>query len=160
MLELKYIISPAVFDDWQALYNLLERGFAPMETRIDPPSSFNNLTPELLREKAEIETLLIAMHDESLVACAFLKQMPEATYVGKVAVDENYQKRGIARSIMEQAADFARSRDKKWLELQTRIELIENHKTFASLGFVKTSESAHQGYDYPTSITMRKRVGR
>jgi hypothetical protein len=29
---------------------------------------------------------------------------------------------------------------------------------FAALGFQKVPESAHAGYDRPTSITMRKRV--
>ena len=130
-----------------------------MEARIDPPSSFNALTPELLQEKTVDETLLIVLEDETLVACAFFKQMPDAIYVGKIAVDVKYQKRGIARNIMEMAADFARERDKQWLELQTRIELIENHKTFAALGFVKTGEIAHEGFNRPTSITMRRMVG-
>ena len=33
-------------------------------------------------------------------------------------------------------------------------ELIENHATFAALGFRKTGETAHAGYSRPTSITM------
>lgn len=159
MPSLKYIVSPTEFDGWQALYDLLHSQFSPMEGRIDPPSSFDKLTPKLLREKAKTETMLIVLDDKSLVACAFFKEMPGAIYVGKVAVASNYQKRGIARSIMDCATEFAQSRGKHWLELQTRIELIENHKTFASLGFVKTGEYAHDGYTSPTSITMRKWIG-
>ena len=45
------------------------------------------------------------------------------------------------------------------LELETRIELTENHETFAALGFVKVSEGAHPGYDRTTFITMRKTLG-
>ena len=41
------------------------------------------------------------------------------------------------------------------LELETRIELTENHHTFGRLGFVKTAESSHPGYTTITSITMR-----
>lgn len=130
-----------------------------MESRIDPPSSFKKLTPELLCEKAAVETLLVVFDDEILVACAFFKEISGAIYLGKIAVDTEYQRRGIARNIVKNAANFARSRGKQWLELQTRIELIENHKTFAALGFKKTGESAHEGYDRPTSITMRKWVG-
>ena len=40
--------------------------------------------------------------------------------------------------------------------LETRIELTENHATFAHMGFVKTREGAHDGYDHPTYIEMRK----
>lgn len=47
---------------------------------------------------------------------------------------------------------------KAYLELETRIELLENHATFAALGFVRVTESAHPGFSRPTSITMRKPV--
>ena len=41
----------------------------------------------------------------------------------------------------------------------TRIELTENHATFAALGFAKVAETAHPGYKRATSITLRRRVG-
>jgi phosphinothricin acetyltransferase len=44
------------------------------------------------------------------------------------------------------------------LELQTRVELIENHKTFGALGFEKVAETAHPGYSRPTSITMQRSI--
>jgi phosphinothricin acetyltransferase len=44
------------------------------------------------------------------------------------------------------------------LELQTRVELIENHNTFSALGFEKVAETAHPGYSRPTSITMQRAV--
>src|SRR6185295_4788841 len=42
------------------------------------------------------------------------------------------------------------------MELDTRIELVENHKTFAAFGFVKTAERSHAGYTRATFITMQK----
>ena len=45
------------------------------------------------------------------------------------------------------------------LELQTRVELTENHATFRALGFVEVARTAHPGYDRPTSITFRRPVG-
>ncbi len=59
---------------------------------------------------------------------------------------------------MQAAEDCARQTGHAVLELETRIELTENHDTFAALGFVKTGEHAHDGYDRPTFITMRKRL--
>ncbi len=44
------------------------------------------------------------------------------------------------------------------LEVEIRIELIENHEAFRRLGFVKTSEGAHDGFDRITYIVMRKEV--
>ncbi len=56
---------------------------------------------------------------------------------------------------MESAFEFARSNECSALELETRVELVENHATFAKFGFVKIGESAHEGFDAPTSIRMR-----
>ena len=46
------------------------------------------------------------------------------------------------------------------LDLETRIELRENHATFARLGFEKVGEGRHQGYDRSTYVIMRKMIGR
>lgn len=59
---------------------------------------------------------------------------------------------------MEIAESIARENDRYCLELQTRVELIENHNIFTTLGFEKVAESAHPGYSRPTSIIMRKRL--
>ncbi|MEL6795078.1 MAG: GNAT family N-acetyltransferase, partial [Pseudomonadota bacterium] len=62
---------------------------------------------------------------------------------------------GLARRLMESAAREARRLGLAALELRTRIELTENHSAFAALGFERTAETAHPGYDRPTSVTMR-----
>ena len=42
------------------------------------------------------------------------------------------------------------------LELQVRIELVENQQAFAKMGFVKVSENCHPGYGCVSEITMQK----
>lgn len=49
----------------------------------------------------------------------------------------------------------ARARKLRALELQTRIELVENHHTFAALGFAKVAETCHPGFERTTSMTFR-----
>lgn len=44
------------------------------------------------------------------------------------------------------------------LELETRIELVENHSIFAAMGFKKIGETAHDGYQNATSVTMQNRL--
>ena len=44
------------------------------------------------------------------------------------------------------------------LELQTRVELVENQAAFLAMGFVEVGRTAHKGYDRPTSITYRRAV--
>jgi len=153
-------VAPAQsgFDRWEELHALLVTSFAYMADRIDPPSSLLRMTARVLAEKAQSEMLVLATDSDRIVGCLFLRRQPEALYAGKLAVDGAFRGMGIARRLFAFAEEEARRAGLPFLELQTRIELTENHETFAHFGFEKTSETAHAGYDRPTSITMRKRV--
>lgn len=155
---LEFQLNPIGFSNWEELHTLLCQSFAYMEGRIDPPSSLSRMSPKSLKEKANEEILLIVTDGDKLAACAYLKKTPDSIYVGKVAVAQSHQKRGIAREIFKLAEDYARANDKSSLELQTRVELFENHQVFERLGFVISGRSSHDGYDSPTTITMSKEI--
>jgi GNAT superfamily N-acetyltransferase len=154
----RVVVSPPRFSDWTGLLALLRSAYAYMESRIDPPSSLLRLDVAQLEEKAREEALILALEGQRLVGCGFASLREDCVYVGKLAVDATVRRRGVARRIMEAAEALARAHGRPFLELETRIELIENHETFAALGFGKVAESAHPGFDRPTSITMRKPV--
>jgi ribosomal protein S18 acetylase RimI-like enzyme len=82
----------------------------------------------------------------------------EVLYLGKLAVDAGHQGRGLARRLVTLAEARARGVGLAVLELQTRVELVENQRVFERLGFVETGRSAHAGFTQPTSITYRKEV--
>lgn len=151
-------IHPATqdFHAWADLLALLHRAFAFQQGRIDPPSSLHRFDPVSLAAKARDETLFLAVDGAQVVGCLFAKPLGDALYVGKFAVEPELQGRGIGRQLMGAAEGLARRLGLPALELETRIELTENHQTFAAMGFVRTAEHAHAGYDRPTSITMRK----
>lgn len=151
-------VAPQDFDDWSGLLELLQSSFAFMTGRIDPPSSLQQLDAAGLRDKAVEETLILAVEDDVTVGCAYAKHAGPGLYVGKVAVHENWRGRGVARQLIGAVEDLARDKGYQYLELQARIELIENHRTFAALGFEKTAETSHPGYSKATSITMRKPI--
>lgn len=139
--------------------NLLHSAFAYQNDRIDPPSSLHTLDAESIALKAKDEHLFLAVEDGELVGCVFAKPRPGSLYVGKLAVWPHRQGQGIGRLLMQAAEDFARQTGHAALELDTRIELTENQRTFAALGFVKTAEHAHAGYHRTTFITMQKPLG-
>ncbi|MEM8792116.1 MAG: GNAT family N-acetyltransferase [Pseudomonadota bacterium] len=141
--------------DWPALHALLTRAFGFMEGRINPPSSLTRMSPECLARKAEDETVLLATNP-NLIGCLFAKAQGETLYLGKIAIDPGHQGKGIGRALVTAAETRARQNGQTALELQTRIELTENHTAFTRLGFTKTAETAHPGFDRPTSITIRK----
>jgi predicted GNAT superfamily acetyltransferase len=129
-----------------------------MDSRIDPPSSLKKMGIEEFKAKAVEETLILAEDDQTIIGCAFAALRDDCVYVGKVAVAQAARGKGVARAMFAAAEALAREHGREFLELQTRVELVENQATFAALGFQKVAESAHAGYDRPTSITMRKRV--
>ncbi len=155
---IEILVDPRGFEDWAGLHALLVASFAYMEGRIDPPSSLTRMPPEVLAEKAGSEHLLLAFAGQRLVGCGFLAERPDAIYLGKLAVAADFRRRGLLRRFVEQADMMARRLGKAELELETRIELVENHRTFAALGFIKVGEKRHVGYDRSTSITMRRPV--
>jgi ribosomal protein S18 acetylase RimI-like enzyme len=142
--------------DWAALVRLIQDAFAFMDSRIDPPSSMHALTAETIAAQARSgEVWAIGTPP---LACVFLTPKPGALYIGKLAVAATHRHQGLARSLIDLAETRARALDLPALELQTRIELTENHATFRALGFAETARTAHPGYDRPTSLTFRRPV--
>ncbi|WP_315853079.1 GNAT family N-acetyltransferase [Rhizobium terricola] len=146
------------FDRHGDLLELILRAFAYMDWRIDPPSSAHRLTPALLKEKASQECAFVAQDGGRLAGCIFLKPEPDALYIGKLAVEPTMQGRGIGRRLLVTAEATAREHGLKALRLETRIELIENHRVFSGWGFHKTAENRHAGFDRTTSIEMRREL--
>jgi uncharacterized protein YhfF/GNAT superfamily N-acetyltransferase len=151
-------MAPTTFDAWPDLLALLQQSFAYMAPRIDPPSSLDQLDADQLRRKADHETLILATEGDRLVGCAFAAVREDCVYVGKVAVADRGRRRGLARRLIAVAEQVARDHQRPFLELQTRIGLVENHETFSALGFVTVAQTAHPGYTRTTSITLRKPV--
>ncbi|WP_428925474.1 GNAT family N-acetyltransferase [Marinibacterium sp. SX1] len=136
---------------------LIRDSFAYMDGRIDPPSSMLRLSTDDLSAAAQSGEIW-AIGNPPL-ACVILQLRPDALYLGKLAVAQSARGQGLARMLVDHAAARARALGRGRLELQTRVELVENHATFARLGFVETGRTAHAGYDRPTSITMSKALG-
>ena len=152
------VIKRAAADtaDWQAVLDLVREAFAYMEGLIDPPSSAYRLTVEAMAAQTEEGTVFMAEgRDGTLLGCVFLKPKGDALYLGKLAIRPARQAEGIGRRLFEAGIEEARARNLPEIELQARVELTENHAAFAAMGFREVGRTAHDGYDRPTSVTMR-----
>ncbi len=144
---------------WDEILNLIQTCFAYMEARIDPPSSMHQQTLDSISKHSTSGEIWVIENDNTPVACMFLTPKAHALYLGKLAVSDAYRGQGLARKLIEECATTrARALGHTKLELETRIELTENHRTFEKMGFHKTDKTAHDGYDHPTSITMQKEL--
>ena len=137
-------------DDLGPVLDMLHSAFAYMEGRIDPPSSLARMTVEsLARDAAEHELWVIP----GPLACVILTPEPDYLYVGKLAVADAARGQGLAWQLMQLAMVRAKVLGLPKLQLQTRIELVENQRLFTRMGFAEVARTAHAGYDRPTSIT-------
>lgn len=140
--------------DLASVHALLHDSFAFMDGRIDPPSSIAALIPEALAaEAARAELWVIGAPPR---ACVLLSPRPPVLYLAKLATARQARGQGLARRLVDQAATRARALGLAALELQTRVELTENHAAFAALGFTETGRTAHPGHSRPTSVTLRR----
>ena len=133
---------------------LIQTSFAYMTGRIDPPSSMHQLTVSALAQMAK-DSSVLALGDP-VAACLVAKPLPHALYLGKIAIASDLRGRGVLRALLGRSEELARSLSLSRLELQVRIELVENQKIFGKFGFVETARNAHPGYDRATEITMQK----
>lgn len=138
--------------DWDALFALIKRAFAGMEGRIDPPSSLHKRTAQdFANHPGEVWVL-----GKPARACMVLTAKPHALYLGRLSVDPRWQGKGYAHILIDHAKERARALGLPALELESRIELVENHAIFFALGFEQTGANTHPGFDSPTSLIFTK----
>ncbi len=138
------------------MLSLIQQAFSAHDGRIDPPSSMHRLTVNDLSESAQTSEVWVI--GAPPVACVILTPKEDALYLSKLAVAKHVRREGHARHLIEFSVERARALGLHALELQTRVELVENHTAFERLGFQKVGATCHPGYEHPTSTRMRRPV--
>ena len=137
----------------QAL-DVMRTAFAGMDGRIDPPSSLASMTLDSMKRTAgEAEIWVVG---DPVAGTVILTPKDKVLHVAKLAVAD--KRTGLGRALMALAEERAVALGFEWLELQSRVELVEVHVVFKRLGFVEVMRTTHEGYVRPTSIVFRKRV--
>lgn len=134
--------------------DVMRAAFAGMEGRIDPPSSLHALTLENLASAARDAEIWVA--GDPVVGTVILTPKAKVLYVGKLAVLK--QRGGLGRRLLMLAEERAAALGFAWLELESRVELVEVHAVFKRLGFREVGRTTHKGYVRPTSVVFRKGV--
>ena len=141
--------------DWQAVRRLLQESFDYMEARLGHPARAAQATPDDLAAEAETGTVLLAFQDAAIIACLFCRPSrdhAEALYIGKLAVAASHRGQGLARRLVEQAANEALGLGFAALTLDTGKEFPELHKAFGKLGFGPPATRAGE----PDVVTMTR----
>ena len=151
------ILRAATAADAPAVAATIAAAFEQYRGKLEPESgAFRETVESIAAELAHESGAIIAERNGHIVGCVMVKLMEGDLYFGRLSVVPEARGLGIARRLIDAVEDEARRRGLAGVQLGVRIVLTENQRLFKSLGYVEISREAHEGFDYPTSINMRK----
>ena len=151
------ILRAATAIDATVVAATIAAAFEQYRGALEPESgAFRETAEGIAAELARDSGAILAEQNGEILGCVMVKIVEDDLYFGRLAVVPAARGRGIARRLIEAVEDEARRRDLAGVRLGVRIVLTENQRLFASLGYVEISREAHEGFDHPTSINMRK----
>jgi predicted N-acetyltransferase YhbS len=151
------ILRAATAADAAAIAKTIAAAFEEYRGKLRPESgAFRETAEGIAAELARESGAIVAERNGQVLGCVMVKLEEDDLYLGRLAVVPAARGQGIARKLVEAVEDEARRRELAGVRLGVRIVLPENQRLFTALGYVEVSREAHEGFDHPTSINMRK----
>lgn len=151
------ILRAATAADAAAIAATIAAAFEEYRGKLEPESgAFRETAEGIAAELGRESGAIVAERNGRMLGCVMVKLEDDDLYFGRLAVVPAARGQGIARKLIDAVEDEARRRELAGVRLGVRIVLTENQRLFTALGYVETSREAHEGFDQPTSINMRK----
>jgi ribosomal protein S18 acetylase RimI-like enzyme len=151
------ILRAATAADASVLVATIARSFAQYSGRLAPESgAFQETADSIAAELNKGAGAFIAERNGETLGCVMTKPMEGDLYFGRLSVLPAARGLGVAKRLIEAVEADARARGMPGVRLGVRVVLTDNQRLFASMGYLETDREAHPGFDYPTSINMRK----
>jgi predicted N-acetyltransferase YhbS len=151
------VLRAATAVDAAAIAATIAASFEQYRGKLEPESgAFRETAEGIAAELARESGAIVAERNGRMIGCVMVKLIEDDLYFGRLSVVPGARGEGIARRLVEAVEDEARRRELAGIQLGVRIVLVENQQLFSSMGYVEISREAHEGFDHPTSINMRK----
>jgi ribosomal protein S18 acetylase RimI-like enzyme len=151
------VLRPATIADAASVAATIAAAFEQYRGKLKPESgAFRETAKGIAGELRRGAGAIVAERNGRVVGCVMTKMLEGDLYFGRLAVLPEARGTGVAKRLIEAVEDDARRRGLPGVRLGVRVVLTANQKLFASMGYVETSREAHPGFDYPTSINLRK----
>jgi ribosomal protein S18 acetylase RimI-like enzyme len=150
-------VRPATLEDAAQLAKTIAAAFEQYRGKLVPESgAFAETADNIARQMKAGAGALVAERNGQMLACVMTEMQEGDLYFGRLAVLPEARGLGLAKRLIDAVEAEARRRGLPGVRLGVRVVLTDNQCLFNSLGYVETSREPHPGFDYPTSINMRK----
>lgn len=150
-------VRPATLEDAGLLAKTIAAAFEQYRGKLVPESgAFGETADNIARQLKSGAGAIVAERNGQVLACVMTELQEGDLYFGRLAVLPQARGLGLARRPIDAVEADARRRGLPGVRLGVRVVLTDNQHLFNSLGYVETSREPHPGFDYPTSINMRK----
>jgi ribosomal protein S18 acetylase RimI-like enzyme len=151
------VVRAAIVSDAKDVAATIAAAFEQYRGKLKPESgAFRETAKGIAAELRKGASAIVAERNGKVVGCVMTKALEGDLYFGRLAVLPEARGLGVARRLVEAVEADARRRGMPGVRLGVRVVLTDNQTLFASLGYVEISRESHPGFDYPTSINMRK----
>jgi len=135
---------------------VIRAAFAAQPVRTDPPSAALAETAASLAARLARGGGAGVWREGLLVGVVLWEREGDSLVLGRLAVLPRFRRQGLAAALVGAAVAAGQAGGCARLRLGTRVELTDNHRLFARLGFRETGRTAHPGHHRPTSVTMER----
>ena len=151
------VLRAATPADAATIAATIAAAFAQYRGKLVPESgAFGETAEAIAAELSRGAGAIVAERNGEMVGCVMIQEREGDLYFGRLAVLPAARGTGLARRLIDAVEAEARRRGLSGVRLGVRVVLTENQRLFRSLGYREISREAHPGFDYPTSINMRK----
>jgi ribosomal protein S18 acetylase RimI-like enzyme len=151
------VLRAGTLADAPAIAATIAAAFAQYRGKLVPESgAFGETAENIAKQLSSGSGAIVAERNGRLLACVMTETQEGDLYFGRLSVLPEARGLGLARRLIEAIEADARRRGMPAVRLGVRVVLTDNQRLFNALGYVETSREPHPGFDYPTSINMRK----
>jgi len=151
------VLRAATEADAAGLAATIAAAFEQYRGKLVPESgAFRETAEAIAAELAKGTGAIVAERNGEALGCVIVQEIEGDLYLGRLSVLPAARGLGLAKRLVAAVEAEARRRGLPGVRLGVRVVLTENQRLFAALGYREISREAHPGFDYPTSINMRK----
>jgi ribosomal protein S18 acetylase RimI-like enzyme len=154
----KIIVRDYQENDIAAMLAVIKTAFAEYRELLDPPSSAERKTIDILTAELSRSQALVVEVDEIIVGCVLFRHRNKGVYFERLSVLPSYRHQGLAHLMLEEIERRAILAGETVLWLSVRLVLTRLLDFYKDLGFVFQEFGTHPGYDQPTYMKMRKKL--